>query len=87
MSSNVLCQTDIKPIKKSNILEFNSPLVRLLKDKPVVKTTVIKQRSIFNVDKLPIFCKIEHKFAKSSKINLMMRLGSLDYVNKLEGKN
>ncbi len=50
-------------------------------------TNSIKQRSIFDADKLPIFCKIEHKLSKSSNVNLRMRLGSLDYVNKLEGKN
>ena len=49
--------------------------------------TVKKQRSIFDVEKLPIFCKFEHKISQKSKLNLRMRLGSLDYVNKLEGKN
>lgn len=42
--------------------------------------------SPFEVKNLPIFCKIEHQLSKSSNVNVRMRLGSLDYVNKLEGK-
>lgn len=68
-------------------IQLVSKLDRLYKvpeNKPV---SIIKQRSIFDANTLPLFCKIEHKLAKSSKVNLRMRLGSLDYVNKLEGKN
>ena len=53
---------------------------------PQTKYISIVQPKVFSVQKLPLFCKIEHKLAKSSKVNVMMRLGSLDYVNKLEGK-
>ena len=49
--------------------------------------SVIRQRSIFNADKLPLFCKLEHNLTRKTNINLRMRLGSLDYVNMLEGKN
>lgn len=35
---------------------------------------------------LPIFCKAEHHIQKKSGIAFRFRLGSLDYVNALEGK-
>lgn len=35
---------------------------------------------------LPIFCKAEHLIQKKSGIAFRFRLGSLDYVNALEGK-
>lgn len=37
-------------------------------------------------DNLGIFCKAENKASKHAPVQLRMRLGSLDYVNKLEGK-
>jgi len=81
--SDLTAQTAPSP-KKSKIV-LKSSLDRLSLEAP--KTTPqVKQRKVFSVESLPIFCKIEHKLAKSSKVNVMMRLGSLDYVNKLEGK-
>lgn len=33
------------------------------------------------------FCKLEDRLGKQSKFPLKMRLGGIDYVNTLEGKN
>lgn len=59
----------------------------LLGQIPFANDKMQKHRSIFDADKLPLFCKFEHKLSQKSNVNLRMRLGSLDYVNKLEGKN
>lgn len=39
-----------------------------------------------NIDHSPFFCRIEEAIARSSKINLKFRLGSVQYVDALEGK-
>ena len=40
----------------------------------------------FNHNLFPIFCKIEHKMSVNAKMPIRIRLGSVDYVDKLEGK-
>ena len=35
----------------------------------------------------PFFCRLEDRIAQSSKVNFRFRLGSVDYVNALEGKS
>ncbi len=40
----------------------------------------------WSADCLPFFCKIEHNLVKSSHIPVKFRLGSVEYVDWLEGK-
>jgi hypothetical protein len=40
----------------------------------------------FTPDQLPVFCKIEHKLGKKMAVPLKFRLGSVEYVDWLEGK-
>lgn len=45
-----------------------------------------KARPVFSADRLPLFCKAEHKIYKQSGVNFRFRLGSLSYVDYLEQK-
>lgn len=42
--------------------------------------------SIFSVEALPFFCKIEHKMGLNKKLPVKFRLGDVQYVDELEGK-
>jgi hypothetical protein len=42
---------------------------------------------VFKTNDLPFFCKMEEKLQSKSNLNLRMRLGSVEYVDKLESKN
>jgi hypothetical protein len=41
----------------------------------------------FSENELPFFCKMEHKWAKKMPVAVKFRLGSVEYVDWLEGKN
>jgi hypothetical protein len=41
----------------------------------------------WSAEELPFFCRIEHDFAKKSLLPVKFRLGSVEYVDWLEGKN
>jgi hypothetical protein len=40
----------------------------------------------WSAEELPFFCRIEHDFAKKSALPVKFRLGSVEYVDWLEGK-
>jgi hypothetical protein len=40
----------------------------------------------FKVEELPFFCRIEHQWAKQLAVPIKFRLGSVEYVDWLEGK-
>lgn len=40
----------------------------------------------WSVEELPFFCRIEHVWGKQAKLPLKFRLGSVEYVDWLEGK-
>lgn len=40
----------------------------------------------WSAETLPFFCKIEHDWAKKSRVPFKFRLGSVEYVDWLEGK-
>jgi len=55
---------------------------------PELPTTPVSIMTIpkWSAESLPFFCKIEHKWAKKHRIPMKFRLGSVEYVDWLEGK-
>ena len=43
--------------------------------------------SVFSVEALPFFCKIEYKMGLNQKVPVKFRLGDVQYVDQLEGKH
>lgn len=41
----------------------------------------------WSADNLPFFCKIEHDWGKNARLPMKFRLGSVEYVDWLEGKH
>ena len=59
----------VLPTQKNTKITLISPLDLLYKIPESQKSIIIKQRSIFDAEKLPLFCKIEHKLSKKSNVN------------------
>lgn len=53
----------------------------------VVKNKPRPMPSVFSVETLPFFCKIEYKLGLNNKLPVKFRLGDVQYVEQLEGKH
>ncbi len=82
-----------RSVKSSPPMPFSPNLLRL--EKLTFTEAFLPapaKRGIFlprwSADDLPFFCKIEHDWAKNrARVPLKFRLGSVDYVDWLEGKS
>ncbi len=79
ITSNYCIGQQITPIPKP--FPFPSHHDTILPKKPVVSI-----KPDFVSSKQGFMCRQEWKFEKKTKLPLKLRLGSVDYVNKMEGK-
>lgn len=91
--------SDASPQKANTIFQdfknTNTSAVSLWKYSLLRYSTTDKRESILKLNQSPslsttpptaFFCRIEDAIAKSSKVNMKFRLGSVQYVDALEGK-
>lgn len=57
-----------------------------VKDSAVVGKRVVLLPQNFYTQHLPFSCKKEYQLQQATRLNLFIRLGSKEYVDKLEGK-
>jgi hypothetical protein len=69
---------------KPRLQTYALPLL-YLENTPAPPVSPLLQR--WKADDLPFFCKIEHQMGKKMKTPVKFRLGSVEYVDWLEGKN
>lgn len=72
------------------LLRATSNTLPLLADKPLTCTPAPTLRAAIpgqSVEDLPFFCRIEHQFNRKAPVQVKFRLGSVAYVDWLEGKN
>ena len=72
------------PLRPNNFMIFKTiPTVPLNLNTPTLNPIFLPE---WSAESLPFFCKIEHVWAKKGRIPFKFRLGSVEYVDWLEGK-
>ncbi|NND06702.1 MAG: hypothetical protein HKN87_10010 [Saprospiraceae bacterium] len=84
-------QMKVHDAKYEQLLMFQPPSILLRSSvivKPLQKSLVLSEvnHAEVGLSKQPFFCRIEDEIARSAKVNVKFRLGSVQYVDVLEGK-
>jgi hypothetical protein len=61
--------------------------LQIIENQPVSIKKPTRIPSVFSVEALPFFCKIEYKMGLNKKLPVKFRLGDVQYVDELEGKH
>ena len=69
------------PVDTASLLSFKQKVALTPTPDQSVMTMKVFQREV-----KPFFCNIEHKMNRTSKVPVYFRLGSKDYVDRMEGK-
>jgi len=85
---HIYSEENLKAQKNQNSSHSFSAFVDTKAPRPFTLNPLLIRMEVINliIQNLPFFCKKEFIFEKNTSVPLRVRLGSLDYVNKLEGK-
>ena len=85
---HIYSEENLKAQKNQNNSYSFSAFVDTKAPRPFTLNPLLIRMEVINliIQNLPFFCKKEFIFEKNTSVPLRVRLGSLDYVNKLEGK-
>lgn len=78
--------TDYQSGYNIDLMDIRLPILSIEATTLYHRHTTMLMVEKFNPADLPMFCKMEHNIWSKSSMNVRLRLGSLDYVNKMEGK-
>lgn len=72
--------------RRAEIALWQTPLI----GQPTLNHQTERLSAVFlprwSAEQLPFFCRVEHGFAQKSRVPFKFRLGSVEYVDWLEGK-
>jgi hypothetical protein len=71
---------------QENLKTYFKPKIHFILDTSKIKSPIYFIPK-YNVNNQPIFCKIEELWQRNTNFNVRFRLGSIDYVDRLENKN
>jgi hypothetical protein len=81
---NAMNEVDLYRFKRNHRDSFALNPYTKFKVGPSVLTPI---SFVFSVNNLPFFCKLEYKMGVEKQYPLKIRLGDVQYVDQLEGKN
>jgi hypothetical protein len=80
-----MASSDIPKSGKS--LFFRKNALKVIDNQSVSCNKPKQIPSVFSVEALPFFCKIEYKMGLNKSLPIKFRLGDVQYVDELEGKH